>query len=78
MYNLSKEDIQAIAEELSKQQHASASASENPPKPNKGKTKKKEAEGGQVKPPPNLATLGLLTFWAVVFVILLIKLSPYI
>ena len=78
MDNLNKEDIQAIAQELHKLQSASASAQKAQPKTNKGETKPKPK--GETKPPKlnNIASIALLIFWGVVFVIFLIKLAPYI
>lgn len=89
---IDRETIQAIAQELhqlQKQQNQNAQPTTNTQaharnmgaickKPTKGKN----ARGGK-KPtstikPKNIASIGLLLFWAVVFVIFLVKLAPYI
>ena len=85
---LTKEDIQAIAQEmhnLSKaeqpKQSASACASNAGAKSGKDQPsqKRKKREAGENEgTPKNLATIGLLTFWGIVFVVLLVKLWAYI
>lgn len=81
--NLSKEDIQAIAQELSRHQdqHASARAHKsggNIQQSNKAKkagARDKKRSGDTAK---SVVIIGILTFWAVVFGVLLAKLMPYI
>lgn len=81
--NLSKEDIQAIAQELSRHQdqHASARAHKSggniqqSDKAKKAGASDKKRSGEALK---YIAIIGLLTFWAVVFGVLLAKLLPYI
>lgn len=80
---LTKEDIQAIAQELRKSDaisdtNAQARAQSQNVRKNEGqKPKKIEGikTGINVK---NVATMGLIVFWGVVFVLLLIKIMPYI
>ena len=85
---LSKEDIQAIAQEMhnlnkaeQNNQGASACACNAGAKSGKDqpsqKRKKREA-GGNKETQKNTAAIGLLTFWGVVFVVLLVKLWAYI
>lgn len=96
MQQLTKEDIQAIAQELNtlqKQQNQNTQQQTQPTTNTqaharnmgaicKKHTKGENARGGK-KPtstikPKTIASIGLLTFWAVVFVIFLVKLAPYI
>ena len=90
-YNkIDRESIQAIAQELNRIQQqqntavnnkcASAHA-DNTRKNMQQKTSKKTHAAGDNKHANllnNVATVGLFLFWAVVFIVLLIKLAPYI
>ena len=91
MSNLSREDIQAIAQELSriksaeqptqtKSQSASTRAQSGAisGKNQQSKTAKPKGARGSRVSPNSLVNIGLLVFWATVFIILLVKLSPYI
>jgi len=95
MTNLSREDIQAIAQELSRINNTNSSATSNSKnntqhastraqggaiseKINNSKSATKNSRGSGGEFLKNLATIGLFLFWAVVFVVLLIKLTPYI
>jgi len=85
---LSKEDIQAIAQEMhnlnkadQNKQGASACANNTGAKVENDQPsqKRKKQEGAKNEATPkNLATVGLLLFWGVVFVVLLVKLWAYI
>ena len=98
MQQLTKEDIQAIAQELNtlqkqkkkaQQQNQNAQPTTNTQaharnmgaickNPTKGKTARGEAKSNNPTTPKNIASIGLLVFWAVVFMIFLVKLAPYI
>lgn len=89
MSKLNKEDIQAIAQELHKlqtegeqnqAQHASTRAQCGATVENTKPTKKTKSEAGAEchQTTKNLATIVLFTFWAVVFVVLLVKVWAYI
>ena len=87
---LDRESIQAIAQELNRIQQqqnkavnnkcASAHADINSKNMQKQASKKTHAKAGRddTQLLNNIATVGLFLFWAVVFIILLVKLSPYI
>ena len=89
MTKLNKEDIQAIAQELHKlqaesgqdqAQHASAPAQCGATVENPKPTKKTKSGAGEEshQPTKNIASIVLFAFWAVVFVILLVKVWAYI
>lgn len=92
MDQLSREDIQAIAAELNKlNNQASADKAQNSKRASAGannmrqnmqqQTSKKTHGGGGRDANPivnNIAIVGLFLFWAIVFIVLLIKLAPYI
>ena len=95
MTNLSREDIQAIAQELSRINSTNSSASEGKKskpqhastraqggatsgKINNSKSAPKKSSGSGGETLKNLGIIGLFVFWATVFIILLIKLTPYI
>ena len=95
MQQLTKEDIQAIAQELNTLQQRKRKAQQNAQsttntqaharnmgaiceKPTKGETARGEAKPTSTINSKNIASIGLLTFWGVVFVIFLVKLAPYI
>ena len=86
--NLSKEDIQAIALEICRQQnqnqttqHADTRASNAGAKSGNDqpsqKRKKREA-GENASSQKNIVSIGLFLFWGVLFVALLVKLWAYI
>ena len=92
MDQLSREDIQAIAQELNKlnnqapadkaQNIKRASAHADNKRQNMQQQPSKKTHGGggcgATSILNNAATIGLFLFWATVFIILLIKLAPYI
>ena len=74
---LTKEDIQAIAEELAKHHLQGASTRAQPTE----KPSQKNGKSGEEKSSLNhrsIATIGLILVWALVFVALAIKVAPYI
>ena len=83
MYQLNKEDIQAIAQELRNQQdqHASAHAHKsggNIQQSDKAKNAGAKDSATHHEHAKSIVVIGLLMFWAVVFIVLLAKLMPYI
>ena len=81
--NLSKEDIQAIAQELRNQQDQHASARAHKSRENMQQSDKAKNAGADRMQHSHealkyIVVIGLLTFWAVVFGVLLAKLLPYI
>lgn len=81
--NLTKEDIQAITQELRNQQDQHASAHAHKSGENMQQSDKAKKAGACNSQPhhegaKNIVIIGLLTFWAVVFGVLLAKLMPYI
>ena len=81
--NLTKEDIQAIAQELrniqaKEEPNAQARAQSQNIRKNEGQkpTKKQPRKSGEMS--KNVGFIGLILVWALVFVALAIKVAPYI
>ena len=79
---LNKEDIQIIATEISKQLNASAServCKNNGARENIAINEKPQRKAfNHAKAREYVATVGLLAFWVLVFVVVLRKIAPYL
>ena len=79
MGNLSKEDIQAIAQELRKIQAEQCADTRAQQSQNmRGQKPKKNTSGEGQPTQKNIVAMGIILVWALVFVVLAIKLAPYI